>query len=322
MSPRLLPSLLREAALIHRCLPLLLPECRTIEQARQELKWLIDEFGSSINLQKACLQRNRHVPLQYILGSQPFGSLDIQCRRHVLIPRWETEEWSLNLANAIKESFVKKDKKNLQIVDLCSGTGCIPLLLINETKKLFKNNSLQVDSIDCSQMAINLTKLNFNLNFNKKSNFKNDYNISFKTHKFNILDEIKVKEFISKNLTNQKINILTCNPPYIPPSEFIKDVRSSVRMYEPKLALLGNLEFYHNLIETWIKFDLIESFVYELGDLSQVTYVQQNVPSNWITGVTYDSNSKPRCVFGYNKTAPTDYSATYKNFLNGLSYTN
>ncbi|KAJ2797527.1 hypothetical protein H4R20_005149, partial [Coemansia guatemalensis] len=33
----------------------------------------------------------RHKPLQYILGDQPFGNAKIGIRSPVLIPRWETE---------------------------------------------------------------------------------------------------------------------------------------------------------------------------------------------------------------------------------------
>ena len=38
-------------------------------------------------LYKWCRERSRGVPLQYILGSQPFGAVDVLCRRGVLIPR-------------------------------------------------------------------------------------------------------------------------------------------------------------------------------------------------------------------------------------------
>jgi methylase of polypeptide subunit release factors len=34
-----------------------------------------------------CLMRSTGYPLQYILGNQPFGDLEILCRRGVLIPR-------------------------------------------------------------------------------------------------------------------------------------------------------------------------------------------------------------------------------------------
>jgi methylase of polypeptide subunit release factors len=45
-------------------------------------------------LTRWCTDRGvRNKPLQYILQSQPFGSLSIICRRPVLIPRVETEIW-------------------------------------------------------------------------------------------------------------------------------------------------------------------------------------------------------------------------------------
>lgn len=38
-------------------------------------------------LYRWCVERSRGMPLQYILGSQPFGAVDVLCRRGVLIPR-------------------------------------------------------------------------------------------------------------------------------------------------------------------------------------------------------------------------------------------
>lgn len=35
-----------------------------------------------------CRRRSQGVPLQYILGDQPFGDLEILCQRGVLIPRF------------------------------------------------------------------------------------------------------------------------------------------------------------------------------------------------------------------------------------------
>lgn len=62
---------------------------------------------------------HRHVheamPLQYILGSVPFGSLEILVEQPVLIPRPETEEWCLDLI----KRFEPFKKKSLNILDLC-----------------------------------------------------------------------------------------------------------------------------------------------------------------------------------------------------------
>lgn len=316
--PRISTAVIREAATIHPWLPLLLAENRTIPQSRQELRWLVQEFGSnkSAKLYNACLERNKHVPLQYILGSQPFGMLDIKCKKGVLIPRWETEEWCLNLCYSIRRSNqISSSVGNWKIVDLCTGTGCIPLTVIHETKDVLPSQiRLDIDAIDCSATAMNLTKLNFKTNFGESEFLSQTSNVNFNFHKCNILNERDVSKYLSQCKNKERINILTCNPPYITHQEFIKDVRSSVRMYEPKLALIGNLEFYSNLCNFWVRKNLIDSFVYEIGNLEQALHVQKNLRKNWISGITYDSDNKPRCVFGYNNETDIDYSTIFNHF--------
>jgi len=87
--PRLTPELIRAARRRHAFLPLLLPECRTIEQASMELRWLAHEGGGRKSwLKVLCERRGRGWPLQYLLGTQPFGALEMMCERGVLIPRF------------------------------------------------------------------------------------------------------------------------------------------------------------------------------------------------------------------------------------------
>jgi methylase of polypeptide subunit release factors len=98
--PRLAHRLLSRARDISPFLPLLLRTCRTLPSARNELRWLteyvdeksqrypIDWRQHNSFLTHLCEQRGRGVPLQYLLGSQPFGDLDILCRPGVLIPRF------------------------------------------------------------------------------------------------------------------------------------------------------------------------------------------------------------------------------------------
>lgn len=101
--PRLQSSLLRRARHLHPLLPRLLRPCRDLASARNELRWLrehairADPFQAKPNqtrlrwqqyLSQLCRERARGKPLQYILGSQPFGSLEILCRPKVLIPRY------------------------------------------------------------------------------------------------------------------------------------------------------------------------------------------------------------------------------------------
>lgn len=92
--PRLPRSLLRTAFAQNPLLYTLLKECRTLEQATAELRWLreytAEQPGGSDakHLAQLCERRGRGEPLQYILGTQPFGGLEILCRKGVLIPRY------------------------------------------------------------------------------------------------------------------------------------------------------------------------------------------------------------------------------------------
>lgn len=96
--PRLDQSLIYKARKISPYLPLILQATRTLPSAINELRWLKEYVEDSnprlcrLKTKRKLLElvkkRARGVPLQYILGSQPFGKLDIKCRPGVLIPRY------------------------------------------------------------------------------------------------------------------------------------------------------------------------------------------------------------------------------------------
>jgi len=103
--PRLSNALLRHARTINPLLALLLRPCRDLPSAHNELRWLrehvnerlVRRFGDEKDVPEQlrrrcvvnlCRQRATGVPLQYLLGSQPFGDLDVLCRKGVLIPRY------------------------------------------------------------------------------------------------------------------------------------------------------------------------------------------------------------------------------------------
>ena len=66
-------------------------------------------------------------------GNQPFGPIIIKTRAPTLIPRPETEDWTIRLASLLEDRFPVKDGGErttvLRMLDLCTGTGCIPILL-------------------------------------------------------------------------------------------------------------------------------------------------------------------------------------------------
>lgn len=75
----------------------LLPVCRDAVSARNEFRWMHEHatnvsrrLGNTTaeNVLSSFIQRRAHgEPLQYILGSEFFGDLEIRCRPGVLIPR-------------------------------------------------------------------------------------------------------------------------------------------------------------------------------------------------------------------------------------------
>ena len=106
LMPRLPTSTLLKAQRESPFLPLLLRECRSLNLARNELRWLRARAFADNNtaskerdpgirhrsrcisrLRSMCRTRSRGMPLQYLLGDQPFGNVEILCERGVLIPR-------------------------------------------------------------------------------------------------------------------------------------------------------------------------------------------------------------------------------------------
>lgn len=100
--PRIPISLLRKAYTIDPFLPPLLRPCRDLRAAQNELRWLRehvenvasarrtrgDRLAKGALLRELVKQRAFGKPLQYILGTEYFGELEIRCRPGVLIPRY------------------------------------------------------------------------------------------------------------------------------------------------------------------------------------------------------------------------------------------
>lgn len=106
--PRIPPSTLRRAYQISPHAATLLPASRDLPSALNELRWIREHVQQQLRQEKPpftsssirsssiaerhvallCQRRGRGVPLQYVLGTQPFGNLEILCRPGVLIPRY------------------------------------------------------------------------------------------------------------------------------------------------------------------------------------------------------------------------------------------
>jgi len=161
-------------------------------------------------------------PLQYILGETEFMGLKFSVDRSVLIPRPETELLVDQALTLIKQRFF--DSKELSILDLGTGSGCIAVSLAVKLPHTF------VTGIDISEEALVVAARNAERN-----------NVSDRT-KFLKADMMGLKA----ETFPQRFQCIISNPPYISIAE-LTQVAPEVKEYEPVTALTDNangLKFY------------------------------------------------------------------------------
>jgi release factor glutamine methyltransferase len=158
-----------------------------------------------LNFEKLIIRRAKREPLAYILKNKEFWSNDFFVNRDTLIPRPETELLCENIIKIFRN-------KNLYLLDMGTGSGCIILSILTELKRA------KGIGIDISRKAIEVAKKNSNkLDLNKRAKFFN-----------------KPLE----NVYGYKFDLIVSNPPYVRTSD-IKNLSDDVKKFEPKIALDG-----------------------------------------------------------------------------------
>ncbi|KAF2213111.1 hypothetical protein CERZMDRAFT_39756 [Cercospora zeae-maydis SCOH1-5] len=261
--PRIHPRDIWHARKIDKALLALLPACRDLESARRELRWLGQHSGQSSLLRDLIRRRACGEPLQYVLGSEYFGALKIRCRPGVLIPRPETAASTAHLAHVVSSQLKPNagEKKSIRVLDLCTGSGCIPLLFHHEFYSREQNQGKQVElvGVDVSGDALSLARENLihqiarggkqhspssprtkslqSIGFVQADVLKDDYDISERNTGGGPLPLTQALARLSDSST-PTFDVLTCNPPYISPRSFRTTTSRSVRQYEPIQALV------------------------------------------------------------------------------------
>ena len=96
-------------------------------------------------------------PIQYIIGETEFFDLNFKVTPDVLIPRPETED-------LVRWIIQDQHKTNLDVLDLCTGSGCIAISL----SKYLKDATVSALDISTSALAIakeNAENNNANIHF-------------------------------------------------------------------------------------------------------------------------------------------------------------
>ena len=155
--------------------------------------------------QAAIQRRVKNEPIAYITGKKEFWSEDFFVKPGILIPRPETE---LLIYKII--AFFKN--KNINILDIGTGSGCILLSILKEL------NLSRGIGIDISSEVINVANLN--------------------SKKLKLFNRSKFKTVDFNNFNEGKFDLVVSNPPYIPTRD-IKNLSKDIINYEPITALDG-----------------------------------------------------------------------------------
>ncbi len=165
----------------------------------------------------------KNKPIQYIIGETEFCDSKFKVNENVLIPRPETSE----MIYKIVERQKTKDKRQLSILDIGTGSGCIAISLAKQIP-----NS-KVYALDISEKALEVAKGNA---------INNDTDVTF------IHDDI----LNLKNNIETEFDIIVSNPPYVRELEKA-EMRDNVLDWEPHNALFVSdddpLIFYRNILE-------------------------------------------------------------------------
>lgn len=211
-------------------------------------------------------------PIQYILGKGPFYGREFIVSPATLIPRNETEE--------LVHLIIKENPQpQLRVLDIGTGTGCIPISLALELKDPV------VFGIDISEEALKIASLN-------AENLKAEVNF-------------KTCDILTQDPKTESLDILVSNPPYIPIEEK-SQMHRNVLEFEPDLALFVTDEdpliFYKIIAEKGKKllkplgkiyFEINERFGIQVSKLlSNLGY--KNVR------IIQDLNGKDRIISGQN----------------------
>ncbi len=155
------------------------------------------------------IQRARQKePIPYLIGHAPFFDLDFIVNPAVLIPRPETEQL-VELAIAWG-----KQKGAVHIVDVGTGSGCIPIILARALPQA------TVEATDISAAALTVARQNAERHAPARIQFHHGY----------LLEPIA-----------HPIDLLTANLPYIAADEWTM-LDDGVKLYEPAVALKGGAD--------------------------------------------------------------------------------
>jgi release factor glutamine methyltransferase len=191
--------------------------CEVLQVRRLDLLLRFDQPVQKTELAafKALIQRrSKGEPVAYILGRKEFYGLELAVDRRVLVPRPETE----SLVDAVL-AFLRADgAPNGDVLDLCTGSGCIAIALGDALRKA--DSPRRVVATDASREALEVASAN--------------------VARHGLQDRITLRQgdLWHALQPDERFAAVASNPPYVRDSVLPKLDRD-VRQFEPTAALDG-----------------------------------------------------------------------------------
>ena len=177
--------------------------------------------------------RAAHTPLQYLTGEQEFMGLTFRVNEDVLVPRQDTE--------ILVEEALKNLHDGMRILDLCTGSGCILLSLLQ-----YSNECVGV-GVDLSAQALAVAGENYERLRKDRPEMEA---LFLEGDLFEALDRRTAAEYDEADSMGERYDIIVSNPPYIE-TDVISTLMPEVREHEPVMALDGGkdgLSFYRRIV--------------------------------------------------------------------------
>ncbi len=240
----------------------------------------LDRVGLYLNYDRPLLQaeldlirplakrRGQREPLQYVLGTTEFWSLEFKVNAAVLIPRPDTEV-------LIEEALAKAGPCG-QLLDVGTGSGAIVVSLASEL------SDWKMTGLDISPEALGVAQFNVD--------------------QHQLTEQIQLIQGNLAELPAQQYDLIVSNPPYIAQCEW-DDLMPEVRCFEPQLALLADhegLECYQHLtnqVRSCLKPEgwLLVEIGYQQADAVEALFVAAGLKHVFIRK---DYSGQPRVVGG------------------------
>lgn len=242
-------------------------QLEAIQLAKSEVRWLVQHIrklqaepsgnpssskpNDTLNrasrrqlVSMAMRMTRQNVPLSYLLGSVPFGSLpkELTVRPPILLPRSETEHWATEVVRTLVESLKAAERnaaasstrgQQIRVVDLCTGSGCIALLIADALRThLGADGSWKVVACDRSALAVELATENA-LKLGFAVNEDGAYVHIVPADIFSDADMDRLAQ-----LAGGPFDLIVSNPPYVPRREW-NALAPEVKLHEDPAALIG-----------------------------------------------------------------------------------